>query len=128
MKKMSEENVSLEVEDEDELLTAEDLLATSPFRFVDVDLRDYGFKGSIRIREFSADEALNFFKKHGGSDQETMIHLVAKCAVDRKGTNLFTPDQVKRLREKSFAIFVKIQNEAMVLNGMKDRLEQVKND
>ena len=120
--------------DEVSLLSADDILEADDYKYVDVDVSEWWGvpqedgtrKGSIRIRALAADEALSFFRAK--DSEEAMINLVAKCAVDCNGDKLFSHEQVKRLRKKSFAAFAKIQNAGMKLNGLDKKLDETKND
>jgi len=123
---MTEENMfENEVVEEKELLTAADILGCDDKNFVDVDVSQWwnvGEKGTIRIREMDAKEAMSLTKL---DNQESMILVVSRCAVDEEGNRIFTDKQVEALKRKSFAAFITIQKAAMKLNGLSS--DEIKN-
>jgi hypothetical protein len=108
--------------EEKKLLTAAEVLQAEDADFVDVDVSQW-WGGTIRIRALTAKEAITFTKLE---QQESMIMVVSRCAIDEDGNRLFTDKQVEKLKTKSFAAFIKIQKAAMKLNGLST--ETVKND
>lgn len=114
-----------EDQDQDQLLTAADILDSDDESYVDVDVSKWwkvGDKGTIRIRSMTAREALAF---RNIDNQESMISVVSRCAIDQDGNRLFTDRQVERLKKKCFAAFITIQEAAMRLNGLSS--EKAKN-
>ena len=121
-----EEQEEEEQEDEDGLLSAADILGCDDRSYVDVDVSQWWKvegKGTIRIRSLSAKEAVALTNLE---KQESMIQVVARCAIDENGRRMFTDKQVEALKKKSFAAFIAIQKAAMKLNGLS--AEEVKND
>jgi len=103
------------------LLTAQDIFDCDDIGFVDVDVPQWG--GTVRVRALTAKEAMTFL---GEGKQESMVILVARCVINEDGDRLFTDAQISKLKEKAFSAFIKIQKEAMRLNGLSS--DEAKND
>lgn len=106
----------------DEILEAPDIITSQVY------IREWG--GSVKLRNLSAAEAIDFVRQHK-DDKEgaSAVEIVALCAIDENGERLFTKEKVQELKKKSFRAILKLQDEAMRINGMKeDSLEEAKND
>jgi len=100
-------------------VSAADLLNVEDVLFEDVDISKWHGEGAIiRLKSLSAKEAFTFINT--SSQNEGMIQIVVKSAVDENGDLLFTENQAEALKRKSFGMFAKIQKAAMVLNGLRE--------
>jgi hypothetical protein len=127
------------------LLSAAEILAADDLDFEDVPIPEWtpGYVAgapdeenpeprSVRLRVMTGDEAIQFTEEQDDPAlaRDTMIRLVATCAVDENGEQLFSPGEVARLKSKSFPIFKRLQRVAMLLNGLAEESdpEEEKND
>jgi hypothetical protein len=110
------------------VLTAVDILAAEDLAVVEVDVPEWG--GIVRLRPLTAQEAIRFAedaKENKGAT--SAVGVAAMCCVDEKGKPLFTAQQAEQLKSKSLRAMMRIQKEALRINGLDDKAEaQAKND
>lgn len=99
------------------LLTAEQVKQGEQYKFVDVEVPEWG--GSVRLRALSAADALGFldFAKKPGNTNMAMLEIIRMCAVDESNNRLFASND--ELQSKSLFVLLRLQREAIALNGFK---------
>jgi hypothetical protein len=102
------------------MLTREQILKADDLRHVDVDVPEWG--GVLRLRTITAKDRQKF---HAGNQKGVMVdfqeRFIVACAVDEKGDNLFTEDDLKALSGKSSNALNRVFEAAVELNGMSQR-------
>ena len=110
-------------------LSKAEILAKDDVSFIEMDIPQWD--GTIRFRSLTGDEAIEFGKRLDDMDakQEAVIDLFATSVVDENGNKLFEPHDIRRLRKKSWAVFLKAQNKLLEFNGYTDAAKKAaKND
>lgn len=132
------------------LLTAAEILGADDLDFVDVPVPEWtpGYVKpkpgeeedeaqivkAIRLRTLTAGESIDFAEASPQAKMDRIVALVARCATDENGEPLFTEQQAKQLRTKSWPVWSRIQTAFLVLNGLAeeddagDATEAEKND
>lgn len=106
------------------LITAEEILKAEDTRYAYVPVDEWSEGKLARLKSLSAKDAVDWNSGQG------MVEVIMKSVVDGDGKLLFTRENVEALKEKSFAVFNRIQTAAMTLNGMSGTMPKVliKND
>lgn len=102
-------------------LTADEIFAADDRDFADVEVPEW--KGWIRLRSLSAEEALKFMEQlqDPKTKNQGMVRIIQLCATDESGKLLFAGvDSLQKLRLKNVKVFKKLQDEAMRLIGFAD--------
>lgn len=122
------------------VLSAEDILSADDVQVVPVEMPEWG--GTVHLRTMTADEAVKFteYLSDPANKRKGLVRIVALSLCDEKGVRLF-PDgiefgpKMEKLRTKNVRAFVRLQKEAMKLNGYdedeggdKASVEAAKND
>lgn len=111
---------------EPNFLTAEAILASDDIDYVDVEVPEWkinGKPGVIRLRAMTAEESQAYNKANETSkgDGYGYVRIVAMTAINHKtGDRLFTEFQAALLKKKKSGIFIRLQDAALELNGLKD--------
>jgi hypothetical protein len=112
------------------LLSADEILDVNDVEYVDVEVPEW--KGTVRLQTMSADDAIKFTDLMSAPDKRksAMVRIVALCAVNEAGERLFPdgPEQqgkMERLRKKNVKAFMRLQIEALRLNGFADDAKKV---
>lgn len=117
------------------LLSADEILAADDLDYEDVPIPEWtpGYRPGdassdeplvavrcVRLRVMTGEEAIQFTEDQENAEtaRDTMIRLVATCAVDERNEPLFTRDQVVALSAKSFPVFKRLQRATLLLNGL----------
>lgn len=116
------------------VLSASDIVGKEDFEYKDIEVAEWG--GIVRLRVMTAAEAIQFTEDmKGQSRKNAMLKIVALCAVDATGKRMFTDDKVQTLGQKNLKVLMRLQREAIELNGLKpDKneeaalLKEAKND
>ena len=117
-------------------LTAEEILALDDRKVVRVACPEWG--GHIHVRSLSGEELdaweveqyeRSRVEKEEGQDQQAMLRnlrarLVSRCASDKAGRPLFTPEQASALGKKNGRVLKRVFDVARKLNGMTPEDEQ----
>lgn len=79
-----------------------------------------GVPGTLWLRPMSALATLEMRSSRKTDEEraDTMVVLVAESACDSKGNLLFTKVQVERLKLKNTAVFARLQDKILRMNGM----------
>lgn len=111
----------------DELITAEDIEGAADAAFLDVEvpewtpksMKDAGKIKKIRLQCMTAREAIDFTKLSADPARrdEAMIRVIQLCAVNDKGEKLFTERQIEVLGKKSFDVLNRLQHDALKVCG-----------
>ena len=125
------------------LLSADDILGSTDLIYKDVPVPEWTpgwspdvgaeFKPrKIRMRVMNGDEALEFAEAQADEvlSKTTLIRLVCTSAIDHNGDRLFTEEDMEALMKKSFVVYKRLQDVALVLNGFakeEEALEEEKN-
>jgi hypothetical protein len=118
---------------ESRVLTAEEILGAQDVTFVDVIVPEWkrgDEPGIVRLRSLTGEEAVQFSEVAQSKDRkgDAAALILATSIVDDDGDNLFTPDDVKRLKKKCLPAIVRIQEAALELNGLnKESAKATKN-
>ena len=123
------------------LLTAEEILAADDLTHIDVPVpewtpgyiegadveighADHVAVRNVRLRVMTADEAIIFATStqsgDAGKRNELVVTLIAACAIDENGDQLFSQEQVDGLKKKSFVVYQRLQDAVLLLNGFAD--------
>lgn len=115
-------------EQEVTLLSAEAILAAEDIKTVDVNVPEWG--GTVRLRTLTGEEAMRFAESVTGENRsESAVRIVGLCAIKDDGTPLFTEEQLTQLKQKSLRAIMRLQREAMTINGFtEEEAEAAKND
>lgn len=112
---------------EKKLLSAADILAKDDVEVVDVEVPEWG--GTVRLQGLTGAEAAHFVDVIAKDKSGSAVKIVAMSCVDENGYKLFSEEQVERLKEKSLKALMRLQREAMRLNGLtEEALAATKND
>ena len=106
-------------------LSAVEILSASDAVIVDVDVPEWGTV--VSLRTLSAAEAMDFNDKIKKNDKEAPARLVILSAVDAEGQPLFSEKDLGALQRKSLKAILRLQKEAMKLNGLSEDADAVKN-
>lgn len=97
-------------------LTAAEILASNDLETADLEVPEWG--GTVRFRVMRASEAIKFQETlNSPAKKNAWVKLLALCAVDADGNRLFTDAQMDVLKEKSTAVFLRMQKFLLTLNG-----------
>jgi hypothetical protein len=131
--------MAAEVKEFKKVLTADDILAADDVQIIPVEMPEW--KGTVHLRTMTADEAVKFteYLSDPANKRKGLVRIVALSLCDEKGNRLFPdgPDsgpRLDKLRTKNVKAFVRLQKEAMKLNGYDEEggekalLENAKND
>lgn len=109
------------------LLTAAEIFEIDDLQVVEVEVPEWtpGWtRGGrvkprkVRLRQLSAKKALKFAELSGSkAGKDSIVRLMADSIVGEDNELLFEYKDLEALRDKSFAVFQRIQNVAMELNG-----------
>lgn len=116
---MSEEKVV-------KILSAKQILEAEDIRTIEVEVPEWN--GTVLIRTMTADESMAYYEalnKPGVDKRQGAVYMAAACLVDPEGKKLFTMDEVEQLSKKSFGALLRIQREALKLNGITAEAEKV---
>lgn len=116
-----------------EFLSLDEIMASKDLDYVDVEVPEWskpgGPVGKVRLRVMTANQAADFsdLMKDTKQQKHAMSRLVAMCAIKPEGEKpaaecalLFTDQQVANLRNKSLKVLMRLQKEALKLNGLDD--------
>lgn len=110
------------MEEAKHFLTAEEILDKDDATYEEVFVEEWG--GHVRVRTFSADEAIKFSKMAESSNSKLnvgmMTFIVATCTVNEENGPLFSKEQAAQLSKKNFRVFSMIQKVGLRLNGFGD--------
>ena len=101
-------------------LSRDQILGAVDFRFVDVDVPEWGC--SVRLRGLSAAERDEFEASLGVSQDlvNMRARLVVNCLVDENGDKLFKSSEAKELGKKNGQVINMLFDEVRKLSGMAD--------
>jgi hypothetical protein len=108
-----------------ELLTAEEIFAAEDIETVDVEVPEWkgkdGKPGIVRLRTLSGEEASKFVQT---DQQNGAVRVLFLSAVKEDGTPLFEDEaSLEKLRRKSLKAIVRLQKEALRINGLSPEAE-----
>jgi hypothetical protein len=106
-------------------LTAEDIFASDDLTVVPCQIPEWQKNdrpGLLYFKVMSAKASINFQNQMRVNDsirREVIVRMLAECACSSTGERLFkTPQDIERLRDKSTAVFLRMQKFLLQLNGM----------
>jgi hypothetical protein len=107
-------------EDTKKQLSAEDILAAEDLEIQEVEVPEW--KGSVRLRVLPADEGLILSAQMAALDKEhqseSLFMLLGACLVNGDGKRMFTTEEhLKKLRTRSQKVLLRLQREALKLQG-----------
>ena len=113
------------------MLSRDDILKANDLKTVDIEVPEWD--GTVRLRVVTSKERHRFqsdiAKAKDGIPPDFMEKFLVACAVDEKGNQLFSDEDVQTLRNKSAVVLTKLFNEAAALNGMTDAaMEDIKGE
>ena len=103
-------------------LSAEDIFGADDLTLVRVTVPEWqknGRPGVVYFRPMSAESMLRFQEQMRRGDKAGFVKIVAECACSSKGEPLFTAAHVEALKKKNVAVFMRLQDMLLQLNGMK---------
>src|SRR5206468_2572726 len=97
-------------------LTAAEILAKNDVSFIEMDVPQWG--GTIRFRSLTGDEAIEFGEllRDEATKENGIIRLFTISVVDDQGDRIFTEGDIRKLRKKSWAVFLKAQTRLLEFN------------
>lgn len=112
--------MATEVVQSKKFLSKQEILAKNDVSFIEMDVPQWG--GLIRFRSLTGDEAIDFGQRLDGLDtkQEAIIDLFTISVVDENGDRVFDASDIRQLRRKSWAVFLKAQAKLLEFNGYTD--------
>lgn len=105
-------------------LTADDIFSVDDLTVVPFTVPEWkknNKPGVIFFRVMSADRAAAFreaLKSSSDGKKNSLVALVAECACSSDGRPLFSEGDMEKLRRKNVAVFVRMQEFLLKLNGM----------
>jgi hypothetical protein len=108
--------------DDAKKLSADDILGVNDLEVKEVAVPEW--KGTVYLRVLPADEGLALSATMAGLPKESVSNalflLLGATLVDENGRKLFTTDeQLAKLKTRSQKVLLRLQEEAMVLQGWK---------
>lgn len=109
-------------------LTAKDILDSNDLETAEMEVPEWG--GTLRLRVMTADEAIKFQDVlNTPAKKSAWVKLLALCAVDADGNRLFSDREMELLKKKSTAVFLRLQDFLLKLNGFtQEAADKAKND
>lgn len=107
------------MEQKKKLLAAEDILTLSDTKYQELDIPEWG--GTVRLRSLTGLEAAVFLDASTSDKKTSVARLVALSVVNEEGEPVFTEEHVLQLQRKSLRALLRIQDAALVLNGMTEK-------
>ena len=104
--------------DQKKYLSAVEILSANDIEVVDVEVSEWG--GTVRLRSLSGDEAARFGEMFEKDKTGAALKILALSAVNEAGERLFSDEQVVQLKQKSLRAILKLQKEALRINGLTD--------
>jgi len=115
------------VNDQKKYLTAGEILSAQDIETVDVEVPEWG--GTVRLKSLSGEEASRFGEMFEKDKTGASLKILALSAVNEEGERLFSDTEVAQLKRKSLRAILKLQKEALRINGLTDDEEKkTKND
>jgi hypothetical protein len=107
-------------EDTAKQLSADEILAAEDLEIKEVEVPEW--KGSVRLRVLPADEGLALSADMGAltkeRQSESLFMLLGACLVGADGKRMFTTEeQLRKLRTRSQKVLLRLQREALKLQG-----------
>ncbi len=97
-------------------LTAAEILASDDLETAEMEVPEWG--GTVRFRVMTADEAIKFQETiNTPAKKNAWVKILALCAVDGDGKRLFSDKEMDQLKQKSTAVFLRMQRFLLKLNG-----------
>jgi len=93
-----------------------DALLNAPPKSTTVELPDIG--GSVRIRQMTAGEWMQFISRPFEERETTGAWLVSICAIDDEGKQLFSADDVSKIQAMSFRTVEAIASAILEMNRL----------
>lgn len=102
-------------------LSKNEILAKNDVTFLEMKVPQWG--GTIRFRSLTGDEAIEFGEllKDEETKQAAVIRLFAISVVDELGDRIFDEGDIRLLRRKSWAVFLKAQRRLLDFNGYTEK-------
>lgn len=119
--------------DDNELLTADEIFSADDIKTVDVEVPEWGKPGKpgiVRLKQFSNSELLKYGEHiEGNGQKQANLALVVKSAIKKDGTPLFTDADLRKLQGKSAKAINTLAKAALELNGVGEgAVKRAKND
>ena len=104
------------------LLSKTAILSADDQRYDIVSCPEWG--GDVRVRGLTAYEQ-SYISKLDGDDKrnEVTLKVVQFCCVDENGERMFSPDDIKQLANKSYAVINRLGKRILALTGFGDQKE-----
>lgn len=112
------------------LVSVGDIMQAYDTEYIEVDVPEWtpaamkaeGKVKKIRLQVMSAKEAIDFTKlsqrqAREGQEDDSLVRIIQICAVDGDGKKLFTTEQLDQIKTRSFKVLVRLQEEALKVNG-----------
>ena len=107
-------------------LSAEEIFAVQDIETVEVKVPEWG--GIVRLRSLSGEEAFTFAKLIEKDKSSGAVQVLLLSAVDANGSQLFTSEDLDKLKKKSLHAIMRLQKEALRINGLtEEAVEATKN-
>ena len=109
------------------LLSKSAILSADDQRYDVVDCPEWG--GEVRVRGLTAYEQ-SYISKLDGDDKrnEVTLKVVQFCCVDENGERMFSPEDIKQLAQKSYAVINRLGKRILKLTGFgnQDEIEEAR--
>lgn len=113
------------------ILSASDILDSDDIQIIDVPIDEW--KGTVRLRQLNAEQAHRFARAIRDPDPEKQaeatILIITLSAIDEEGNLIFTKEDVEKIKRKSGAAVIRLQQAIIKLNELLGaHREEAKND
>jgi hypothetical protein len=105
-------------------LTAEDIFSADDLTLAPYQVPEWtkgGKPGVIFFKVMSAADSIRFQEEMAKSEKakrDVIVRIMAECACDSQGQKLFKQADMEKLRNKSTAVYLRMQKFLLQLNGM----------
>lgn len=99
-------------------LSREDILAAKDIELTPLDIPEWG--GSVYLRPLNAAQAMELTKEARTNPDNDSVNTMIASVVNERGEQLFTRADLELLKVKSARAFMRIRDQAMVLNGFRE--------
>jgi len=101
------------------LLTKDQILNSDDIKTAIVDVPEWGDGGQVKVRALNAGERDEFELKHVEKTlTDYRAYLASKAIINEEGKQIFSPNDIKALREKSSSPLSRIYNKITELSGL----------
>ncbi len=102
-------------------ISAQQVREVNDVKYRETSVPEWGDAESVlRLRSMTAQEMVKFTNLKGENQKQGIVRGLIMCAVDDVGENIFSNDDISWLMEKNIAVLRRVQDDILILNGLKD--------